>query len=116
GPTHTRVTERFFLVIDPVSNDHALVKFSPRHARRGLNLSQTHRVYQACIIDLASQERRPDFWRPRCKMIELDAIEIWQPLVPVVRVALHDPDLFINAFLMSERASARKVHDLAQVV
>src|SRR4029450_9299963 len=116
GSAHTRVAERFFLVVDPVRNDHALVKVCARHAWRTLNFSQADWVYRACIIDLASQERGPDFWRPGCEVIELDAIKTWEPLVPVVWVSVHHPDLFIDALLMPERTGARIVHDLAQVI
>ena len=49
-------------------------------------------------------------------MVKLDAIEIGQSLVPVVRIPLHDPDLFIDALLMPERTGARVVHHLAQVI
>src|SRR5712692_2075557 len=116
GPAHARVAERFFLVVEPVRNDYALVKVRARHAWSTLDFPQADRVYRACIIDLASQERRPDFWRPGRQVIELDAIEIRQPLVPVVWTSLHHPDFFIDALLMPERTGARIVHDLTQVV
>src|SRR5712691_4776233 len=116
GPAHARVAERFFLVVNPVCTDHALVKVRARHTWSALNFSQADWVYSACIIDLASQERRPDFWRPGREVIELDAIEIRQPLMPVVWISFHHPDLFIDALLMPEGTGARIVHDLAQVV
>src|SRR5262249_49026673 len=87
GSAHARVAERFFLVVDPVGNDHTLIKVRARHAWSALNFPQADWVYSACIIDLASQERRPDFWCPGCEMIELEAIEVRQPLVPVVWIS-----------------------------
>src|SRR5215475_4353490 len=116
GSAYTWVAERFFLVVDPVGNDHALVKVRTRHTWSALNFSQADRVYRACIIDLPSQKRCPDFWGPGCEVIELDAVEIRQTLVPVVWISLHHPDLFIDTLLMPERAGARIVHHLAQVV
>src|SRR5512146_943730 len=115
GAAHAWVAERFFVVVEPVCNDHALVKVRATHACGTLDFPQADRVYSTRIIDFASQERGPDFWRPRREVIELDAIKIRQPLIPVVWIALHHPDLFIDALLMPERTGARIVHDLAQV-
>ena len=49
-------------------------------------------------------------------MIELDAVEIREPLVPVVRVPLHDPFLVLDPLLAAERAGAGIDLDLAQIV
>src|SRR5262245_57210075 len=116
SPAHARVAERFFLVVDPVGNNHALVKVRARHAWSALDFPQTDGVYSACIIDLASQERCPDLWSPGSEVIELQTVEIRQTLVPVVWISLHHPDLFINALFMSERSGTWIIHHLAQVV
>src|SRR5262249_18058139 len=101
---------------DPVGNNHALVKVRARHAWSALDFPQADGVYSACIIDLTRQERRSDFWRPGCEVIELDAIEIRQTLVPVVWISLHDPDLFIDTLFMPKWTSTWTIHHLTQVV
>src|SRR4051812_27104111 len=49
-------------------------------------------------------------------MVKLDPVEIRQPLVPVARVLLHDPDFVLDPPNAAKRAGARVDLDLPQVV
>src|SRR5262249_1005715 len=49
-------------------------------------------------------------------MIDLQAVQIGQALVPVVGVLLHDPDFFVSPLYVFEWACAGKGFDWAQAV
>src|SRR6266568_5084757 len=48
-------------------------------------------------------------------MVDLDAIEVGQAVVPVVRVSLHYPDLVLDPALRLKGTGTRDVEDLAQI-
>src|SRR2546422_10222852 len=48
-------------------------------------------------------------------MVDLELVDEWQALVPVVRVLLHDPDFLVLPRHVTEGPGAWIVHDLAQV-
>jgi hypothetical protein len=81
-----------------------------------LDFLRRPRVQPPHIIDLVGQQGAAHLGGEGREMVELDAIEVGQPFVPILGVALYDPDLFIDPLLMPERAGARLIHHLTQVV
>src|SRR5215510_9870266 len=116
SPAHARIVKWLLGVVDPDRLDSALVVTGAGHARGRLELFSADLVKQASIIDTAREERCPQGRRKGLEVVELDAIQVGQALIPVVGVALHYSHFFINALYMPERASTRSVQHLAQVI
>ncbi len=116
GPAHSGIVERLLLVVHPGRLDDALVEVHARHALGRLDPALRHRIEQTGIIDTAGEQAGAELGRERQGVIELDAVEIGQALVPVVLVLLHHPDLGLDAALALERAGAGNVDDATQVV
>ena len=116
GATHPGIIKRFVLIVHPDRMNNTLIKERAGHSRRRVDFFRRPRVQPPSIVDLAGQQRAPHIGGEGGEMVELDPIEVGQPLIPILGVALHDPDLFIDPFLMPERAGTRKVHHLTQVV
>ena len=83
---------------------------------RRLGLARRHGIDDAGIVDAVGQDRRAQLGRERQGVVELDAVEIGQALVPVVGVLLHHPDFVLDAALALERSGAGDIDDAAQVV
>ena len=116
GPAYTRVVKRFAGVVDPHRLNDALIIIRARHALRALHFFQAHRVEEPGIIDSTGEERGAELRRKGREMVEFNAIEVGQAIVPIVRMPLHNPHFFVDAFGVLERASPWEVHDLPQVV
>ncbi len=115
GAAHPRIVERLLLVVHPGALDDALIEVRRRHALGVLGLARRHRIADAGIVDAVGQDRRAELRRERQRVIELDAVEIGQALVPVLVVLLHHPDFVLDPALALERAGAGNVDDAAQV-
>ena len=113
---HRRVIERFALIIEPRRVDHALVIGGSRHSWRRLGLAQCPGIGDPHIIYPAGQYCRPHLGRERQHVVEFDAVDIGQTLVPIVRVPLHDPDFVLDAADAAKRAGAGVDDHLAQIV
>ena len=116
GAADPRIVQRLLLAVHPGSLDDRLVEGRCRHAGRLLSLARRHRIDDAAVVDAVRQQRRAELGRERQRVVELDAVEIGQPLVPVGRVLLHHPDFVLDAALALERAGAGNVDHAAQVV
>ena len=115
GAADPRIVERLLLVVHPGALDDALVEVRRRHALGFLRLARSDRVADAGIVDAVAEDRRAEFRRKRQDVKEFDAVEVRQPLVPVVRVLFHHPDLVLDPALALERSGAGNVDDAAQV-
>ena len=108
--------ERFFLVVDPDALDHALIEGCRRQTRHVLGFAGRDRIGDSDVIAAARQYRRAELGRKRDEVIKFNAVEVWQPLVPVIRVLLDYPDLVLDIADCAERAGAGVDGQLAQVV
>ena len=116
GAPDARIIERLPFGIDPGRVDHALVEACGGHARHRRRLADGRRVERAGVIHPPRQDGGAQLRGERQQIVEFDAVEIGQALVPVVRVPLHHPDLVLDPPLRLERAGARDVKHLAQIV
>ena len=115
-PPHPRVGEGFAPRIDPDRLDDALIILGGLDIVAGGDHAAGHRVQQPRVIGASRKQRRAQFRRERQRMIELDPVQIGQPLHPVVGVLLHNPDFLLDAAGAAEGAGPRHVEGLAQVV
>src|SRR5687767_45267 len=116
GPPHARVGQRLVLLhVGPEGLDDALVEGGRGHALHLLRLPPGHGVQQPRVIDPARQEGGAELRRERQEVVDLEAVDERQPLVPVVGVAVHDPDFLVLARDVLERPRPWVVHDLPEV-
>jgi hypothetical protein len=107
------IVERFLLVVDPDSLDHALIECCGGHAWSGLCLARGHRIDNARVVNAIGQHGRSELWGERNKVIELDTVKVRQVLVPVVLLLFHHPDFVLDPSHRLERARSRDVRYLA---
>src|SRR5207247_1393591 len=62
------------------------------------------------------QDRGPKVRGKWQEMVDFEAVEVRQALVPVVRVSLHHPDLVLDPSLRLEGTGTGDVEDFTQVV
>ena len=116
GAAHARIGQRLVLLhVRPERLDDGLVERRRRHALHLLRLTPRDGIEEPCVVHLARQEGRPELRREREHVIDLEPVDERQPLVPVIGVALHDPDFLVPARDVLERPGAGVVHHLAQV-
>ena len=116
GAAHAQIVEGFFGIVDPQGVNHTLVEIGKGQVRHGFKFSGRYRVNGARIVHLAPQQRRGNIREPGIQVVNLQAVQVGQPLVPVVGVLLHDPHFFINALHMSEQPRHREIHHRTEAV
>src|SRR5260221_10193168 len=111
-----RIVERLSLGIQPSSVNHALVEFRRRQAGRCRRFPGGGRVERPRVIHSARQDRGPKLRGKWQEMVDFDAIEVGQILVPVIRVSLHHPDLVLDPPFRLKRTGTGDVENFSQIV
>src|SRR5215217_4494055 len=104
--TYPRIIERLFLAIDPGRMHDALIVGVDRKLRDRLGLGSGHRICRDDIVYPSGEYCRCHLRRERQNVVELDAVEIGKPAIPVTWILFHHPDFVFYAPDSSKRTGA----------